>query len=52
MPKTMMEKFLDEFLRDYSYEEIFDILDLDLYEVMEDAFDNGLIDEELVERLL
>lgn len=50
--KTLMEKFLDEFLTDYSIEEILEQLDLDIYELMEMAFDEGLIDEELVERLL
>lgn len=52
MPKTMMEKFLDEFLIDNSLEDILEMLDLDVYEVMELAFESGLIDEELVERLL
>lgn len=52
MPKTMMERFLDEFLKDYSVEEILEILDVDIYEVLELAFNDGLVDEELVERLL
>lgn len=51
MMKTLMEKFLDEFLNDYSYEEIFEMLDLDIYEVLEDALLAGNIDEDLVERL-
>jgi ATP-dependent protease ClpP protease subunit len=50
--KTIMERFLDEFLKDYSYEEIFEMLDLDLYDTIEVAFEEGLIDEELVERYL
>lgn len=50
--KTLMERFLDEFLNDYSVEEIFETLDLDIYELMEIAFNEGLIDEELIERLL
>lgn len=49
---TLMESFLDAFLNDFSYEEIFEQLDLDIYEVLELAFDEGLIDEEIVERLL
>ena len=50
--KTTMEKFLDAFLNDFTLEEIFEQLDLDVYEVLELAFDEGYIDEELVERLL
>lgn len=50
--KTLMENFLDEFLNDFDYEEIFEQLDLDIYEVLELAFNEGLIDEDLVERLL
>jgi hypothetical protein len=52
MPKTMMEIFLDEFLIDNSIEEILELLNVDIYEVLELAFDQGLIDEDLVERLL
>ena len=50
--KSLMENFLDEFLNDNSYEEIFELLDIDIYEVLELAFDEGLIDEDLVDRLL
>lgn len=50
--KTMMEEFLDKFLFDNSYEEIFEHLDLDIYEVLELAFDEGLVDEEIIERML
>jgi len=50
--KTLMEKFLDKYLTDNSIEEILEQLDLDIYEVLELAFSEGLIDEELVERLL
>ncbi len=52
MTKTLMERFLDEFLNDYSYEEIFEMLNIDIYEVIEKAFEEGLIDEELVEQFL
>lgn len=52
MTKTLMERFLDEFLNDYSVEEILEMLDLDVYEVLELAFSEGYIDEDIVERLL
>lgn len=52
MTKSLMEIFLDEFLNDYSYEEIFEHLDLDIYELLELAFNEGLVSEETVEELL
>lgn len=48
-PKTMMEEFLDSALEDYSLEEIFEYLQIDVYEVLELAFETGLIDEDLIE---
>lgn len=49
--KTMTERFLDEFLKDFDYEEIFEHLDLDIYDVFETAYEAGMIDEDLLERL-
>lgn len=51
MPKTMMERFLDEFLNDYTVEEVLEILDVDIYELLEQALASGLVDGQLVERL-
>ena len=51
MPKTMMERFLDEFLNDYTVEEVLEILDVDIYELLEQALASGLVDGHLVERL-
>jgi hypothetical protein len=48
-PKTMMEEYLDSVLEDYSLEEIFEYLQIDVYEVLELAFETGLIDEDLIE---
>ena len=52
IPKTLMEKFLDEFLKDYSIEEILEMIDVDIYELLELGYEDGLIDPDLVERLL
>lgn len=47
--KTKMEIFLDEFLNDYSLEEIFEMLNVDVYDAFEATFETGLIDEELID---
>jgi hypothetical protein len=52
IPKTLMEKFLDEFLVDNTIEEVLEMIDVDIYDVLELAYEDGLIDGELVERLL
>lgn len=52
IPKTLMEKFLDEFLNDYSVEEILELVDVHIYDLMELGVENGLVDLDLVERLL
>lgn len=53
MAKTLMEKFLDKFLsEDLTVEEILELIDVDVYELLEVAMKEGLVDEELVERLL
>lgn len=53
MPKSLMEEFLDKFLsEDYEIDEILELLNVDIYEILEVAFNEGLVDETLVERLL
>jgi len=48
-----MEEFLDKFLsEDYEIDEILELLNVDIYEILEVAFNEGLVDETLVERLL
>lgn len=51
--KSKIEELLDTLLADdYSFEEILEMFDVDVYEAMDILFINGMIDEERVDELL
>ena len=50
--KTRIEEFIERYLEDYTFEEILEMFDVTPVEAFEVLFDEGLIDEELLDRLL
>lgn len=50
--KTLMERYLDKYLDEKTIEDILDELNLDIYEILDYLFDEGFIDEVLVEEAL
>ena len=50
--KTLMERYLDKYLDEKTVEEILEELNLDIYEILDYLFDEGFIDEVLVEEAL
>ncbi len=47
-----MEDFLDKFLEDHSLEEIFENLNVEIYDAFEVLFEEGMIDEQEVKDFL
>lgn len=46
------QRIFDELLDQYTIEEIFEFFDIEATEVLEDLFNNGLIDPEILERIV
>ena len=49
---ALMEKVIDGYLEDYSFEEFLENFNLTPYEVFMAAFNSGLVDETLLESFL
>jgi len=51
--KTKIEEFIEKYIDDdYSFEEILEMFDVTVTEAFEVLFNEGLIDEDLLDRLL
>lgn len=50
--KTNLERFSDNFLEDNTFDELLEYFDIVPIDALEVLFENGLIDEELVEEYL
>lgn len=50
--KTKIESFLDKFLEEYTFEEILEMFNVTPHEAFELLYEEGLIDEDLLEEYL
>lgn len=52
MNSKQLERVLDDQLEDNSFEEVLEMFDLTPFEVFEILYDEGLLEESILERLL
>lgn len=52
MNDDVLEDFVDLYLEDNDFEDLLEYFDIDVYEAFAVLFENGLVDEELMERYI
>jgi len=52
MKRQILERTFNDLNEQYSLEEIFEMFDIDPFQAFESAYDNGLIDDEILEELV